>query len=402
MLLRGGNYLGQIQYTPSTASYRTIVYVLDYSYTRTSSGVSITYSFYAFRENAWSGTATQGSIDWNVQVNGTKIKSGSNSNILIPNDHSKVYFCSNETYNLSHSDQYTGGSFTITMRSTSANNTNLVCNAGTDTVNFNAYADRGAPGNPAISITDNGNNTFTLNISKGSDGAGNPATGYVAQYNTGPGWANCSNGHNQSVSSDTNVQLKAYTTGTYSNSSEVSTSKTVYYYGNPSAPGKPTLSCKRPGRPTLKETLTFNWSAATAATHTSIQGYRIRFVKNGSFITGTDPNDSSKEAYDRETTSTSYTIPQAIMNQLAVKDTFKLGIYAYAKDAAGNKLFNGRGSGESQVFSDEYTVCNNSVVRININGEYKEGTVYVKSNDGSWSESQGVYLNSGSGWKESQ
>lgn len=393
--------MGKLEYTPSTSSsYRTIVYVLEWSSTRVASGVSVTYSFYAFRENAWSGTQTQGSISWHVCINNSDINSGSQS-VIIPNDHSKVYFASNVTYTVPVSDQYSGGSFSISMYSTSSDNTNLVCAKQSATEEYAAYAKRTAPSIPIISIIDNGNNSFNLKISQGSNGNGNPATGYYAQYNTGPGWARCYDGHNQEIGSDCTVNLKAYTTGTYSNSDEVSTSKTILYYGNPSNPGKPTLSSKKDGKPTLKEDLTFRWAAATAgSSHAPIRGYRIRLKVNGSFY-DLDPN-SSNDYIDTGNTNTYWTIPQSIKDILKVKDTIQLSICAYSTNGVPSQIFNGGDTGV-QVLSDLYTISSNGIVRIDIPGlGYKQGTVYVKSSSVNWKEAQSVFANNGSSWKESQ
>lgn len=258
------------------------------------------------------------------------------------------------------------------------------------------------PGNPFIGIKDNGDNSFTLNISKGSNGTNNPATGYYAQYDTGPGWDRCYDGHHQDIYSDCTVNLKAHTTGTHSNSDWVKTSALIKYYGNPSDPGKPILSSKKEGKPTLKEDLTFRWTAATAgSSHAPIRGYRIRLKVNGSFY-DLDPN-SSNDYIDTGNTNTYWTIPQSIKDTLKVKDTIQLSIYAYSTNGVPTPIFNGGGTTEAQILSDVYTISSNGIVRIDIPGlGYKQGTVYVKSSSVNWKEAQGVFANNGSSWKESQ
>lgn len=258
------------------------------------------------------------------------------------------------------------------------------------------------PGNPSIGIKDNGDNSFTLNISKGSNGTNNPATGYYAQYDTGPGWDRCYDGHHQDIYSDCTVNLKAHTTGTHSNSDWVKTSALIKYYGNPSDPGKPILSSKKEGKPTLKEDLTFRWTAATAgSSHAPIRGYRIRLKVNGSFY-DLDPN-SSNDYIDTGNTNTYWTIPQSIKDTLKVKDTIQLSIYAYSTNGVPTPIFNGGGTTEAQILSDVYTISSNGIVRIDIPGlGYKQGTVYVKSSSVNWKEAQGVFANNGSSWKESQ
>lgn len=269
-----------------------------------------------------------------------------------------------------------------------------------DTINITGGTTK--PGNPSISITDNGDNSFTLNISKGSNGTNNPATGYFAQYDTGPGWDRCYDGHHQYIYSDCTVKLKAHTTGTHSNSGEVSTSKTISYYGNPSDPGKPILSSKKEGEPTLKEDLTFRWAPASAgSSHAPIRGYRIRLKVNGSFY-DLDPN-SDNDYIDTGNTNTYWTISQSIKDTLKVKDTIQLSIYAYSTNGAGTPIFNGGGTTGAQVLSDIYTISSNGVVRVNVPGlGYKSGVVYVKDTSGNWKEAQGVFANSSGSWKESQ
>lgn len=269
-----------------------------------------------------------------------------------------------------------------------------------DTINITGGTTK--PGNPSISITDNGNNSFTLYISKGSNGTNNPATGYEAQYTTNSTWTGCSNGDTKSVGSDCTAKLKARTLGEHYNSAWVETSAYIKYYGNPSNPGKPTLSSKKEGKPTLKEDLTFRWTAATAgSSHAPIKGYRIRLKVNGSFY-DLDPN-SANDYINTGNTNTYWTIPQSIKDTLKVKDTIQLSIYAYSTNGVGTPIFNGGGTTGAQVLSDIYTISSNGVVRVNVPGlGYKSGVVYVKDTSGNWKEAQGVFANSGGSWKESQ
>lgn len=258
------------------------------------------------------------------------------------------------------------------------------------------------PGTPSISIQDLGINKFKLNVTKGANGTNNPANSYEAQYTTNSTWTGCSNGDEKSISSDCTAKLKARTLGTHSNSDWVETSAAIKYYGNPSNPGKPTLSSKKEGKPTLKEDLTFRWTAASAgSSHAPIRGYRIRLKVNGSFY-DLDPN-SDNDYIDTGNTNTYWTIPQSIKDTLKVKDTIQLSIYAYSTNGVGTPIFNGGGTTGAQVLSDIYTISSNGVVRVNVPGlGYKSGVVYVKDTSGNWKEAQGVFANSSGSWKESQ
>lgn len=257
----------------------------------------------------------------------------------------------------------------------------------------------------SVSIVDNGNNTATISGRSASSKSNNEISVAKLYWHTvhwneeivawGPD-ANFSK--TISIPSGCSQITADLYSGGRVNTAYVTTTSSVKYYGNPGNPGKPTLSYRRKG-PTLKEALSFNWVAASPGTNTPIVGYRLRLYKNGSLITGVNPYDASASFYDTNSTSTTYSFDASALG-FKVGDTIKLGIYSYAKNGAGDLLFNGGGIGEAQVDSDEYTFINAGIIRIKKDGIWKEGQVYIKVN-GVWKEADSVYIKKDGLWKES-
>lgn len=259
------------------------------------------------------------------------------------------------------------------------------------------------------SVVDNGNNTVTVKGNIGTSGTNNPVTSSTLFYRFSTQSSNQSialgstsgSSFSKTISIPAGASSFACYIHTYSsknNAHSQSKSYSVKYYGNPGNPGKPTLSYRRKG-PTLKEALSFNWVAASPGTNTPIVGYRLRLYKNGSLITGVNPYDASANYYDTNSTSTSYSFDASALG-FKVGDTIKLGIYSYGKNGAGTLLFNGGGTAEAQVNSDEYTFVNAGIIRIKKDGIWKEGQVYIKVN-GVWKEADSVYIKKDGVWKES-
>ena len=203
--------------------------VLDYSYSRTSSGVYLNYSLYLQRLN---GYQSSGSISYNVAVNGSSIKSGSGIKLTVPGN-STAYVFSGATYTVG-TGVFNGGNFGLSF-STSGDISNFN-HSGSTTVYYDAYAT--GVGTPSVSITDNGNNTFSISATKGSDGNNNTATGVsgIGYSYDNSTWHSGSLGN---ITGNGTVYGRAFTVGTYNNSDYATVSATVKYYSNP---GKPTVT----------------------------------------------------------------------------------------------------------------------------------------------------------------
>ena len=242
----------------STASY--IKAVLDYSVSRTSSGVYLNYSLYLQRLN---GYQSYGTISYNIAVNGSSIKSGSGIKLTVPGN-STAYVFSGATYTVG-TGVFDSGNFSLSF-STSGNITNFN-HSGSTTIYYDAYAT--GVGTPYISITDNGNNTFSISATAGSSGTNNTATGV-----SGIGYSydnyNWTPGSSGSITGNTTVYARAYTVGTYNNSDYASTSAYVKYYSKPGIPTV-TISDNGSGTVTISTTKGSDGSNNAATTVTDIQ-----------------------------------------------------------------------------------------------------------------------------------
>ena len=77
------------------------------------------------------------------------------------------------------------------------------------------------------------------------------------------------------------------------------------------------------------------------------------------------------------------------------KDSVRVNISAYAINGKGTKLF-----GES-TSSETLVVQNAGVIRVKVNGGWKEGQVYVKIS-GHWKEAETVQTKVNGKWRESE
>lgn len=266
-------------------------------------------------------------------------------------------------------------------------------------------------------ITDNGNNTFTITAKAGTAGTNNKVNSTSLKYMR-KGTDDAYVEHTSltlsnkaiAVANDISQQVvyaRTYVTDKFGNTIQ-STSATCYvkHYVKPGLPGTPTLaaSSKKNGRLTVKQNWTYTWTAATQTNDSSpVKGYRIRIYKNGTAITGltcsTSNNTIGKgngtdEYVDRESTSCTITFNP---NTLGFKagDTVYVTVNAYTRNGQTTRLWSG---GTDYTPS---TVQNAGIVHVKVSGRYKEGQVYVKVS-GSWKEANSVHTKVNGAWKESQ
>ena len=299
------------------------------------------------------------------------------------------------------------------------------CNDGTATgLNFGSYPTTHLyiestiiytdPNAPIITITDNGNNTFTISASAGDSGVNNSSTGVGGLYYKigDANWVSCSSGTSASISgSDKTVKGKGYTIGTYSNSEETTTGGiTVKYYVKPSSRPTPTLSYNTT-RPTPKSTYTINWTAATAGnTNSPIKGYRLRINKlNADGTLGTSLLGSADTAsagggryveVDADSHSYSFTIGDTnTSTSIAVnpKDSIKAGLHVWAEDGSSNhnRLYY---DASASALSTALQIQNPGVMHIKVGNAWKEAIPYIKIN-GEWKEAV-PFIKINNAWKE--
>jgi hypothetical protein len=290
---------------------------------------------------------------------------------------------------------------------------------------------------PTITITDNGNNTFTISGKQGKDGTNNPIIRTNIYFTIDGTTPSADNGHtglfyydgvNSPVSSEGNINILVdaakvrekitnnnyndlskctiitihaysyykYTPGSQAGPAAV-VSKEFKYYTNPAAPGKPILSYTK-NRLTIKENWNFSWPASTFSTNGTNRGYRIRLYKISpsgietlispikDHVSGNPLHDTSKTYYDRTNENTYLTI-DPVMHGFNAGDKVQLGIFSYIQWGDGTWHYNGGGQSDDEVRSDIYTIQNAGIVRVKVSNtgndmvDWKEGQVYVKINN---------------------
>ena len=287
-------------------------------------------------------------------------------------------------------------------------------------------------GTGTVSITDNGDNSFTLKGTKGASGTNNPSTGPTLSWGYTNSYGNSfSTGDKKTLTmadkknATRTVYAKSVTGATYGSSKTATASLAVKQYVAPSAPGKPTISPYSKSKLTVKEHWLVDWKEATATnTSSPVKGYRIRIYKkakgetsfstipfysntSGQLLSSDSGSGVSRYYYDRtvyDGSGNKRAKPMPLypdIQDIEPGDTIKIGIYSYSVDAKGNKYFNGGGVSTAQVFSDEYIVQNNGILRVKVGGTYREGQVFVKV-AGTWKEADIVHTKVAGAWKESQ
>lgn len=145
-------------------------------------------------------------------------------------------------------------------------------------------------------------------------------------------------------------------------------------FTDPGAPSNLKIAYNK-NEPIPTANYTFSWDAGSAGSK-PIAGYRFRLYKNNTEIL----------MEDTESTATSKTINGADYN-FAVGDVIKFGLYSYSKDWAGNKHFNGGGSGSAQVMSGTITIVSDKYIYVSVNGAtFDKKKMYISVNGGSFIE----------------
>lgn len=270
-------------------------------------------------------------------------------------------------------------------------------------------------------ITDNGDNTFTIKGSAATAGTNNPVKSTKLRYKIGSADTveisslTLSNAAITAAKGDATQTIKANTRaiGTYGGDVKSETvSKKINNYQAPGNPGKPVITWEK-SRMTIKEPWTVSWTAAKPANSSSlIKGYRVRLYKNGKTIPIID-NDGDVHStlvgtdyrYDRKASlGTSMKIYPAECG-IKAGDRIKVGLYAYTTNGVGKVLWSG--SGKNEIDSDDendkdrYVVRNAGIVHVKKSDTWYEGQVYVKKND-RWEEAEAVYTKVDGSWEESE
>ncbi len=264
-------------------------------------------------------------------------------------------------------------------------------------------------------ITDNGNNTFSIVGSAGNAATNNAVKSTTLWYKIGneeftqadsltyAGSINCeASAASQKITAYTAVQ------GERSHTSSTRNEVSVLNFVRPGAPGTPSLPAN--GRLTAKQNWVWTWTAAdpgNTASHNAVRGYWARLWRlpkgsNEWEIVTTD---------EWESTTTSFTVDPASLG-FAAGDTAQLEIAAYSKNKVkkGNTqlwspitgTYNHNGQTINlYTLSAHYLVENAGIVKVKVNNKWVEGQVWVKAN-GEWHEAETVNVKVDGNWVESQ
>ena len=273
---------------------------------------------------------------------------------------------------------------------------------------YETYTDGGNPSIPTLK--DNGNNTVALEVKQGKSGTNNALTSTTLTYTIDGGTAKSlsittkSEGTasytidvpNTTTAGSTGCTIKVTIKCTFEhNSTTASKSVTAYYYVAPGIPGKPALTTDsfKNGRLTIRQPWTYEWAAATAGnTKSPVKGYRIYLYKSGESI----------YTVDLAASELSYTFNPVDFGYKP-KNTVALGIFAWAENGVGSRLWSGNavGSSTTPLYSAATEIQNAGIVHVKVNGFWQEGQVWVKMN-GSWNEAETVNTKVNGIWEESQ
>lgn len=251
-----------------------------------------------------------------------------------------------------------------------------------------------AIGSTSVSITDNGNNTFTIKGTKGSNGTNNTASGPTITYSYDSATYNKSASNNTPISlagtaASRTVYAKAVTTATHGSNTSATTSKVIKRYAAPSLSGKPALTSNslKNGRLTNRTTWTYDWSDATAANDNSpVQKYFIRIFKNSIAIKDIDNLANSRYSFNPDDFG------------FVPGNKVKVSVRAGTVNGAGNVLWS------NEITSVETLIENSAVIHVN-DGTWHEGIAYINKGTASnpnWVEAEEVFVkDKDGGWHTS-
>jgi hypothetical protein len=279
-----------------------------------------------------------------------------------------------------------------------------------------------------VTITDHGDNTFTITATKGGNGSNNTASGpsnlkwgydtnYSNTYTSGTAITLTTSGTGETRK----VYAKADTTGQYFAAATKKAELGINQYMVPTNPSSaPVLdpSSFRNNRLTIKQNWKYTWGAASKRGKSGVAGYAVAVWQNGTKMTGLGYSGNTI-ILNKNNTNNFVAIPSTNCHvtfnpvTLGFKpgDTVALSVWSYSNYGTGTRI-----GYSSAVTSENTTVQNAGIVRVYVNTgtaaspkyEWKEGQVHVYVNTGTastpkyeWKEAAVVYTRVGSSWEES-
>ena len=275
------------------------------------------------------------------------------------------------------------------------------------------------PGVPTdLQIIDNGDNTFTLSATKGSNGTNNTATDVEVQYkkDTDEEWTNGElNVIYENETPSQIIYMRARTVGTddevivdellYGEYTEMSDGKKVKYYQAPlilqDENYKPNISYDT-RKLTKKSEITYSWNQWNPTNDDSpITGYRVYVYKNDIAIPFNEDMQSNQINYLDVNADIREITFNASFIGLQADDIIKCSVSAKTTNGALVDLWSVNDEGDEAVlWSDDSIVENSAVMYTKINGLWKECEIYPYTND-DWNETEGMYTKQNNNWLES-
>lgn len=293
-----------------------------------------------------------------------------------------------------------------------------------------------------VTITDNGNNTFTITGRNGTAGSNNPIVSSVLQwtikdtvknvwYSTDPNRPdiypretftgnsisrtyNMANYAGADTSATREVAATVVVKGQYGEDVYPAYPRGWYKYLDvkqylaPTKPSwAPTISTNSftGNRLTTRKHWVYSWGSSTARGCSGLSGYSVAVVKNGARIRGLyvpsgKPTYLKKGSGNNEWVDMTYT-EGGVVNFDPVDLGFNAGdsvyitVWGYTKNGKNESLYS------DAVISDTKIVEKSGIVYTKDSTSWKTGVVQVRNNKGSWTEAEAVKVWTGSKWKDS-
>lgn len=247
---------------------------------------------------------------------------------------------------------------------------------------------------PSVTVADNDNNTFTISGRRATNGTNNTINNSYCYYTidgTTPSPSNYYRYLTLGTESNTNfsftlnvpsgsssrkINVKAYATGAQGDSVSSNTAwAIVYYYSPPSNPSGLAISYNT-SKPTKRSAYTFQWDNSTGGYNNSVASYNFQLYKNYALIK-----------------SLSALSPISFTG--AELSVTKGDVLYFRVQAVGSSGYN-----SSYSTSPTITIQSSGILRIKVDGSWKEGQVWIKVN-GTWKQASDVFIKDGGSWKTS-
>lgn len=383
---------------------------IDYSYTRTQTGFTVKYAVYMRRNNTYTGTPTNGTINYKFYISSSCLDEDSKYITISNNKAWCIIVSGSKTYAL---DTFTTGSFRVGFESTPNGDKPIafkVTKQMSSSTSVPAYATYPSLSNLSV-VYNAGDNYFTFKGTIGNNGKNNTVTGCKVFYTT--------NGQTPTASSPNfivsgkektswvkkinisalqgNQTIKARIStlalvplGNVDTPEDGTQSWTVAYYSPPYPLQNLNISYNT-SRPTPNSTYTFKWKLREVECdgyNNYIGSYRIKIYVKGALKKTITLGESQTavEGKQREVELTGKELELQKGNEL------KFSVVAIGKSQYNNT--------SSEVFSSPINILSAGVAKIKTSNNWKEGQVWIKTEE-KWVRSTGVYVKTSNGWKQS-